>query len=76
MKFEKLQEEIENILYGVQNTAGNSHIFNTELCTDVAKEIIGTLKRHLTNTTHSGGKKRCFNCGSTNLEYDGTCRDC
>ena len=22
------------------------------------------------------GRKRCYNCGSTNLEYDGTCRDC
>jgi len=20
--------------------------------------------------------KRCINCGSTNLEYDGTCKDC
>lgn len=28
------------------------------------------------NRVESDAGKRCFHCGSTNLEYDGTCRDC
>jgi hypothetical protein len=40
---DKLQEEIENILYGIQNNAGNSHLFSTDLCTEAAKEIISAI---------------------------------
>lgn len=58
MEFEKLQEEIEDILYSVQNKAGNSHLFNTDLCTDISEEIIGALKRHLT-PAEADAKGRC-----------------
>lgn len=34
------------------------------------------LRRQAKAAWNSDGEKRCFSCGSTNLEHDGTCRDC
>lgn len=47
MNNDKLQEEIENILYGIQNKAGNSHLFSTDLCTEATKEILGIVNSRL-----------------------------
>lgn len=55
---------LEYIILGIKNGQYQAAI-------NLAQDCIDEL-----SAQPNGSEKRCSNCGSTNLEYDGTCIDC
>ncbi len=43
---ETLKEQIEDLLYSVQNKQGNSHLFGTDLCNSVTNSIMEIVKEN------------------------------
>ncbi len=42
-----VREQIEDLLYSVQNEQGNSHLFDTDLCNSVTDSIMEIVKENL-----------------------------
>ena len=59
MNFEKLEEEIQDILYSISTEKGQ-RLLNTDLCSDVAEEIIKVVKeKNISCPLYVDYKKSC-----------------
>jgi len=58
MDFEKLNEEITDILYSISTKKGH-RLLNTDLCNDVAEEIIKAIKEDKSCPLYVDYKKSC-----------------
>lgn len=54
---DEVREDIENILYSIQNKEGNSHLFTTELCSEAADEIIKSIQGHAIKLEENKGQQ-------------------